>query len=196
MIISLDKNNIESIEYAVNEVVKVLNDGGIAVSPTDTVYGMLADSFNTDAVNRIYDIKGREKNKPFLILLKDLESTRRFSDKEIPNIIKRNIPGEVTFIMPLLDELKNQFSYLKDTVALRIPNDKYMHLILKSTNPLAAPSANPSGYGIILDGSKLAELYNDKADLIVNAGILENKMPSTLYDCIQNKILRQGSVYF
>ncbi|ASJ21421.1 L-threonylcarbamoyladenylate synthase [Brachyspira hampsonii] len=195
MIINLEKNNLESLEYAANEVIKVINEGGIVVSPTDTVYGMLADAFNTDAVNRIYSIKEREKNKPLLILSKNLESVKKFSNKEVPEIIKKNIPGELTFIMPLLDELKNQFSYLKDTVALRIPNDKYMQLILKGTNPLVAPSANPSGYGIILDGNELAGLYKDKADLIINAGILENKMPSTLYDCLENKVLRQGYVH-
>ncbi|MEI0700361.1 L-threonylcarbamoyladenylate synthase [Brachyspira intermedia] len=195
MIINLDKNNFESIEYAANEVIKVINDGGIVVSPTDTVYGMLADAFNTDAINRIYTIKEREKNKPLLILSKDLESVKKFSNKEVPDIIKKNIPGELTFIVPLLEELKNRFTYLKDTVALRIPNDKYMQFILKGTNPLVAPSANPSGYGVILDGNELAELYKDKADLIVNAGVLENKMPSTLYDCLENKVLRQGSVH-
>ena len=194
MVINLDKNNSESIEYAANEVIKVINGGGIVVSPTDTVYGMLADAFNTDAINRIYTIKDREKNKPLLILSKDLESVKKFSNKEVPDTIKKNIPGELTFIVPLLEELKNRFIYLKDTVALRIPNDKYMQLILNNTKPLVAPSANPSGAGEILDGNKLAELYKDKADLIINAGILENKMPSTLYDCLENKILRQGSV--
>ncbi|MBW5395132.1 L-threonylcarbamoyladenylate synthase, partial [Brachyspira hampsonii] len=68
MIINLEKNNSESIEYAANEVIKVINEGGIVVSPTDTVYGMLADAFNSDAVNRIYTVKEREKNKPLLIL--------------------------------------------------------------------------------------------------------------------------------
>lgn len=195
MIINLDKNDIESIKYAAEEVSKVINGGGIVVSPTDTVYGMLADAFNNDAVNRIYAIKEREKNKPLLVLLNNLESVSKFSDKEVPDIIKKNIPGELTFIMSLLEELKNTFSYLKDTIALRIPNDEYMQFILKGTNPLVAPSANPSGYGVILDGNELAELYKYKADLIVNAGVLENKMPSTLYDCIENKVLRQGAVH-
>lgn len=195
MIINLDKNDIESIKYAAEEVSKVINGGGIVVSPTDTVYGMLADAFNNDAVNRIYAIKEREKNKPLLVLLNNLESVSKFSDKEVPDIIKKNIPGELTFIMSLLEELKNTFSYLKDTIALRIPNDEYMQFILKGTNPLVAPSANPSGYGVILDGNELAELYKYKADLIVNAGVLENKMPSTLYDCLENKVIRQGSVH-
>ena len=195
MVINLDKNDKESIEYAANEVIKVINKGGVVVSPTDTVYGMLADAFNTYAVEKIYKIKEREKGKPLLILLKDTESIKQFSSKELPSIVKKYIPGEVTFIMPLLEEIKQNFSYLKNTVALRIPKDEYMETILKSTPPIVAPSANPSGYGVILDGNKLVEIYKDKVDLIVNAGIIENKIPSTLYDCIENKILRQGSVH-
>ena len=194
MIINLDRNSEESIKYAAYEASKIINNGGIVVSPTDTVYGMLADASNKEAVERIYKIKEREKNKPFLILIKNAESSKYFSQSEIPDIVKKNIPGELTFIMPLSDSLKENFLYLKNTVALRVPKDRYMQLILNNTKPLVAPSANPSGAGEILDGNKLAELYKDKANLIINAGILENKMPSTLYDCLENKILRQGSV--
>lgn len=194
MIINIDKNNKESIEYAANEVIKVINKGGVVISPTDTVYGMLADAFNVDAVNKIYKIKEREKDKPLLILIKDIKYCSKFSNMEVPDIIKNNVPGELTFIMPLSDSLKNNFLYLKSTVALRIPKDEYMETILKSTPPIVAPSANLSGYGVILDGNKLAEIYKDKVDLIVNAGVIENKVPSTLYDCLENKILRQGNV--
>lgn len=194
MIINIDKNNKESIEYAANEVIKVINKGGVVISPTDTVYGMLSDAFNVDAVNKIYKIKEREKDKPLLILIKDIKYCSKFSNMEVPDIIKNNVPGELTFIMPLSDSLKKNFLYLKSTVALRIPKDEYMETILKSTPPIVAPSANPSGYGVILDGNKLAEIYKDKVDLIVNAGVIENKVPSTLYDCLENKILRQGNV--
>ena len=194
MIINIDKNNKESIEYAANEVIKVINKGGVVISPTDTVYGMLADAFNVDAVNKIYKIKEREKDKPLLILIKDIKYCSKFSNMEVPDIIKNNVPGELTFIMPLSDSLKKNFLYLKSTVALRIPKDEYMETILKSTPPIVAPSANPSGYGVILDGNKLAEIYKDKVDLIVNVGVIENKVPSTLYDCLENKILRQGNV--
>lgn len=195
MVIDLDKNSKESIEYAANEAAKVINKGGVVISPTDTVYGMLADAFNIDAINKIYKIKVREKNKPLLILIKDIKYCDRFSNDPVPDIIKNNVPGELTFIMPLSESLKNNFLYLKSTVALRIPKDPYMEAILKATPPIVAPSANPSGYGVILDGNKLVEIYKDKVDLIVNAGIIENKIPSTLYDCIENKVLRQGSVY-
>ena len=182
MVIELDKNNSDSIEYAVEEVAKVINNGGVVISPTDTVYGMLADAFNVDAINRIYSIKEREREKPLLILLKDSK-------------FKAKIPGELTFIMPLKEIIKKDFLYLKNTVALRIPKDDYMEKLLKLTPPLVAPSANPTGYGVIYDGNKLVELYKDKVDLIVNCGTIEKKLPSTLYDCINNKVLRQGSVY-
>lgn len=195
MIININKNDEYSIKYASKEAAKIINAGGIVISPTDTVYGMLANAFNMEAINKIYSIKEREKEKPLVVLLKDINQAENFSNKKVPNFIKNNVPGELTFIMPLLDELKKKFLYLKDTIALRIPNDNYMQLILEKTNHIVAPSANPSGYGIILDGNKLVNIYKDKVDLIVNAGILDNKVPSTLYDCINNKIIRQGNVY-
>lgn len=195
MVIELDKTNADSVEYALEEIAKVINNGGVVISPTDTVYGMLADAFNVDAINRIYSIKEREREKPLLILLKDSKFINILCEGNIPDIVKAKIPGELTFIMPLKKLIKKDFLYLKNTVAIRIPKDDYMEKLLKLTPPLVAPSANPTGYGVIYDGNKLVELYKDKVDLIVNCGTIEEKLPSTLYDCINNKVLRQGSVY-
>lgn len=195
MIINLDKKNIENTKYVANEVAKIIKDGGVVISPTDTVYGILANVFNADAVCRIYKIKGREKDKPFLILLENEKDLKLFSDIPIPEIVKKNIPGELTFIMPLAKNLKYNFDFLKSTVAIRIPKDDYMRLILKETPPIVAPSANLSGEGVIYDGNKIVEIFKDKVDLIVNAGLIEKKLPSTLYDSINKKILRQGEVY-
>lgn len=195
MIINLDKKNIENTKYVANEVAKIIKDGGVVISPTDTVYGILANVFNADAVCRIYKIKGREKDKPFLILLENEKDLKLFSDMPIPEIVKKNIPGELTFIMPLAKNLKYNFDFLKSTVAIRIPKDDYMRLILKETPPIVAPSANLSGEGVIYDGNKIVEIFKYKVDLIVNAGLIEKKLPSTLYDSINKKILRQGEVY-
>lgn len=195
MIINLDKKNIENTKYVANEVAKIIKDGGVVISPTDTVYGILANVFNADAVCRIYKIKGREKDKPFLILLENEKDLKLFSDMPIPEIVKKNIPGELTFIMPLAKNLKYNFDFLKSTVAIRIPKDDYMRLILKETPPIVAPSANLSGEGVIYDGNKIVEIFKDEVDLIVNAGLIEKKLPSTLYDSINKKILRQGEVY-
>lgn len=195
MIINLDKKDIENTKYVANEVAKIIKDGGVVISPTDTVYGILANVFNADAVFRIYKIKGREKDKPFLILLENEKDLELFSDMPIPEIVKKNIPGELTFIMPLAKNLKYNFEFLKSTVAIRIPKDDYMRLILKETPPIVAPSANLSGEGVIYDGDKIVEIFKDKVDLIVNAGLIEKKLPSTLYDSINKKILRQGEVY-
>lgn len=195
MIINLDKKDIENTKYVANEVAKIIKDGGVVISPTDTVYGILANVFNADAVFRIYKIKGREKDKPFLILLENEKDLELFSDMQIPEIVKKNIPGELTFIMPLAKNLKYNFDFLKSTIAIRIPKDDYMRLILKETPPIVAPSANLSGEGVIYDGDKIVEIFKDKVDLIVNAGLIEKKLPSTLYDSINKKILRQGEVY-
>lgn len=193
MILNYEEKKQEEISLKVSNVI---NKGGIVIAPTDTVYGMLANAFNISAIKKIYEVKGREKNKPLLILIKDVQSVKMFSDMELPIEIKKVIPGEVTFIMPLSETLKKELSYyLPDgTVALRIPNNNFILSILKKTMPLVAPSANPAGHGIIYDGDKLVELYKDKVDIIINKGEIEKKMPSTLYDCISKKVIRDGSV--
>lgn len=192
MVLNLTNDNKD---YVISEVVKMINDGEVVISPTDTVYGMLADAFNVHAINMIYSIKEREKNKPLLILIKDVGYSEYFTDMEIPKCVLDNIPGELTFIMPLKKSLRKNMSYLFETVALRIPNNDFITEILKGTPPIVAPSANPSGAGVIYDGNKLVEIYKDKVGLIVNAGVLSKKEPSTLYDCINKKVLRQGKVF-
>ena len=192
MIINI--NNEESKINAIEKSIKIINDGGVIISPTDTVYGFLADAFNIEATKRIYNIKTRDSSKPLIILLKDIKEVKKFSDMDIPEIVKNKLPNELTFIMPLKEELKNKLFFLKDTVALRIPKDKYINSILQKTNPLVAPSANPSNYGVIYDSYTIIKFFKNDVDLIVDAGTLEQKMPSTLYDCINNKILRQGNV--
>ena len=191
MIITL---NNENIDYAIKMSVSIIKDGGVIIAPTDTVYGFLADAFNLSAVQKIYEIKGREVNKPFLILIKDKECTKSFSDIEIPKKILKFIPGKVTFIMPLKLSLESKLKYLKDTVALRVPNNNFISKVLNETPPLVAPSANPKDYGIINDGNKIIELYENKVDLIINNGTIEESMASTLYDCINDKVLREGSI--
>lgn len=191
MVTYLTEENQKSVAL---EVANIINDGGVVIAPTDTVYGILADAFDIRAINKIYEIKEREREKPLLILIKDIKYCKQFSEMEVPEIVRENVPGELTFIMPLSNDLKYNFTYLKSTVALRIPKDPFMSQILKNTPPIVAPSANPSGHGAICDGNKIVEMYKDKVDLIVNKGIIEKKMPSTLYDCINKKVLRHGSV--
>lgn len=192
MIINLDRNNIESIDFVSKEVSKVIKDGGIVISPTDTVYGILANVYDNNAIERIYQIKGRDKSKSLLVLIPDEKSISLFSNDKLPNIIKNKIPNELTFIMNLSKESVN--NYLENTIALRISKDDYIQSILKHTPPIVAPSANPSGYGEIYDSNEIINIFQDKVDLIVDCGIIEKKLPSTIYDCINNKVIRQGSV--
>ena len=194
MIVEISKNNINEISL---NIANILNDGGLAIVPTDTVYGIIADAFNSDAIKNIYEIKGRNENKPFLILLNSINDVAKFSDMPIPNNIKKYIPGMITFILPLKDSLKNKLIYLKDTVAIRIVKNELIENIIKHTNSKAivAPSANPSGIATISDSHNIIKMYKDKVDIIVvDDKDKKNILSSTIYDCINNKILREGSV--
>jgi L-threonylcarbamoyladenylate synthase len=155
---------------------------------------MLADAFNMTAINKIYKIKEREKDKPLLILIKDQKYCNFFSKMKLPEKILKHVPGEVTFIMPLDQLLTKELKYLKDTVALRIPDNNFINDILSKTPPIVAPSANPTDYGVILDGDEIVKMYENKVDLIINAGMLQEKKASTLFSCIEDKVLRQGSI--
>lgn len=192
MIIKIEKTNIKESS---NEVAKIINKGGVAIIPTDTIYGMVADCFNIESVKKIYEIKGRDKKKPFLILVKNIEDVKLFSDMEIPKEVIEHIPGMLTLILPIKEQMKSKLAYLNETIAIRIPNDEFLQAILSKTNPIVAPSANPSGAPNINDPDMLTKLFENKVELIaVKDNKNEMPSPSTIYDCINKKVLRKGSV--
>lgn len=180
------------IERAASRVAEVVDDGGVAVIPTDTVYGMIADAGNAAAVERIYTLKERDRGKPFLVLVPDESAVATFSDMAIPPEVCAHVPGPLTFIMPLKEGVT--LAYTKETIALRIPRDRFLETLLARTFPVVAPSANPSGTPPITEGDAVARLYAGKVDIVVDAGHLPDRTPSTLYDCVTHRVLRQGAV--
>ena len=126
---------------------KVLKEGGIAVMPTDTLYGIVGSALNISVVNRIYEARKRAPNKPCIILIGEIGELEKFSitlSKEQKNIIKE-FKEPVSFILDCLDE---KFSYLHrgtKTLAFRLPAQAGLQELLKETGPLVAPSANLEG---------------------------------------------------
>lgn len=171
---------------------RVIRDGGVAIIPTDTVYGFAADACNADAVERIYRIKGRERDKPFLVLIPDSASTALFSDIPIPEKVRPHVPGPLTFILPLASRVT--LSFATGTIALRIPNDIFLAALLRESGPIVAPSANPAGEPVIASIAKLRVMYEDAVDIIIDGGDREGGLPSTLYDCANDRVIRQGSI--
>ncbi len=194
MIIEITENNIEEASvFLANE----LNSGGVAIVPTDTVYGIIADAFNIEAVRRIYEIKGRDDNKPFLVLLNSIDDVCNFSDMSIPQKIRKYIPGMLTFILPLKHSLIGKLPYLNNTVAIRVVADNLMKNIIERTNSRAivAPSANPSGIATLSSRDEIISMYEDRVNIIaIDNKDKSNTIASTIYDCTRDVVVREGFV--
>jgi L-threonylcarbamoyladenylate synthase len=132
----------------IKEIIQILNNGGVVILPTDTVYGLFCRADNKRAVKNIYKIKGRDFKKPLQVFLPDVVSIARYVmlDKEKQIFVKKHLPGPYTIILKLRTVMKKRFSFLRaGTIGIRVVNIRFLKKILGSTGPLAATSANLSG---------------------------------------------------
>ena len=185
--------NKEGIEKAS----KIINQGGIVVFPTDTVYGIGCDPYNKDSVRKIYEIKSRKISKPFPVLVysKDIAERIAFFDKFTKKIVERFWPGPLTIILKLTDENLKESLNVTDKIAIRVPNHKCTLELLKKCNFLVGTSANISGHSSFTNPD---ECFNNfrKYDVFVDGGIITSKSESTIIE-IENeeiKIIREGSL--
>jgi L-threonylcarbamoyladenylate synthase len=166
--------------------------GAVGVLPTDTIYGLVASARNPESVKRLYEIKGRKPEKPFIVLISDISDLTDFGiilDEKISKIIKGYWPGPNTFV---LDSPSKDLTYLNrgsDSLAFRLPNKEDLLELIKQTGPLVAPSANPEGQKPSENIDDAINYFLDKADFYVDAGKIIGKA-SNIYS-ISNDGLKQ-----
>ncbi len=178
-----------------------LREGGIAILPTDTVYGFsaivdLRDSsrhFKADEIIR--SIKGRSEDKPFIQLLARPEDIFLYTDDVIPSSLLAKWPGPLTIIV----RLKESAPLLQHgaTVAFRCPGDVWLRTVLAACNaPLYSTSVNRSGKNVLSRIADIRAEFESEVQLIVDDGDKEGALPSTIVSVQDGKIsvLRQGAV--
>ncbi|MCX8094879.1 MAG: L-threonylcarbamoyladenylate synthase [Caldisericia bacterium] len=182
----------------INEIKKILENGGVGIIPTDTVYGLCVNALNKEAIKRIYKIKKRDLNKPLVLFVKNRDEIKNYgivNDKCI-KIIEKYIPGMITIV---LKKKNPSFSIsLKkfETIGIRIPDDQFIISLLNSLDfPLATTSANISGEKTPKDIDGLKRIFMGVVDFIVDGGEL-GEIPSTVIEIIdyEIKILREGKI--
>lgn len=180
---------------------ETLEKGGVIVLPTDTLYGIIAKATKKDAVERIYNIKGRNTSKPFIVLI---NSYKQFADFGIilnnyqKEFLKKVWPGQVSVILPCL--LK-KFEYLhrgEYSIAFRMigKRNRNLYKLINFVGPVVAPSVNPEGEASAINIKQAKKYFGNKIDFYINAGERMSE-PSTLVKEENNgtwKILRQGKV--
>ncbi|QKG79593.1 L-threonylcarbamoyladenylate synthase [Tenuifilum thalassicum] len=183
----------------VDRVVAVLKRGGIIIYPTDTVYGIGCDIKNTKAVERIIKLKGlKPKEAHFSFICKDLSNITDFAKVNNPTfkLMKKNLPGPFTFILPGLHRVPNYFLSKRKTVGIRIPNHKIpIELVERLGNPILTTSLKDSDEIIeyTTDPEQIYENYHNLVDVVIDGGACGN-VPSTIVDCTEDEplIIREG----
>ncbi|MCK4469592.1 MAG: threonylcarbamoyl-AMP synthase [Desulfobacterales bacterium] len=182
------------------EAARVLKRGGIVMFPTSFIYGLGADAFNVDAIDRVFSIKKRPHNKPLSVLVKNQETLCRLV-QDIPPyasiIMDRFWPGKITIVFKAKDGLPKNLTAGTNTIGVRIPEHPAASALVNALdNPITGTSANFSGKAGCSQISDLDPLIADELDLILDAGPLEGGIGSTVIDVTGNlpKILRQGAI--
>ena len=184
----------------IRKVVDVLEDGGIIIYPTDTVYAMGCDIKAHKAIEKIAQLKGQNPDNPDLsIIFRDMSQLSEYTviyDDNIFRLLKRNLPGPFTFIVKANNQIPRLFKNKKKTVGIRIPDNSIVHEIVKELGrPIITTSIHDPDEIIeyTTDPELIEEKFRDFADIIINGGYGKND-PSTIVDCTGDEIsvLRQG----
>lgn len=186
-----------------NRICEVLRSGGVVAAPTDTVYGLLADAKNKKAVNKVFEIKGRPKEKALPVFVASFDMLVEIADAadgRVLKFLKENWPGKITAVLPFRAGAGGYICSFKETIAVRMPDsDLILKIIANFGGPITGTSANISGrpeHVKIKNLIKEFEKAAAKPDLILDAGDLPASLPSTVVDLTRwpPKILRQGAV--
>ncbi len=187
----------------IDAAIKILNQGGLVIFPTETVYGAGVDATNPEAVSKLLAYKSRREGKPLSIAVPDQESAAKYVEinDQAQKLYQNFLPGPVTVVSQSLGKVAPGVESEFKTLGVRIPDHQLMLKILKKFNkPLTATSANASGkkrpYTIddIMGG--LSEKQKNLIDLILDAGELPKNEPSTVIDTTLSTptTLREGKV--
>jgi len=166
-----------------------IKNGGIGIMATDTLYGLVGTALNEKTVGRIYQLKKRRPDKPFIILISDTKELSLFDIQLEPQMRQRLVeywPGQVSVILPCKSK---KFEYLhrgSQTLAFRLPAKQTLRKLLAKTGPLVAPSANPEGMDPAANLKQAKQYFGNKVDFYIR-GKTSTK-PSKIIRLIGDKV--------
>lgn len=184
----------------IRQVVSILEEGGIIIYPTDTVYAMGCDIRATRTIEKIARLKGLNPQNPDLSLIfHDMSQLSEYTvvrDNPTFKLLKRNLPGPFTFIVKANNQIPRLFKNRKKTVGIRIPdNDIVLEIVRELARPIITTSIHDSDEIVeyTTDPELIHEKYLDFADLVIDGGYGKNEA-STIVDCTGDEpvIIRQG----
>jgi len=189
----------EQREAAVAAATSALQQGRLAVIPTDTVYGLAADAFDSDAVADLLDAKGRGREMPPPVLISSAATIDALV-VALPGyarpLIEAFWPGPLTLVARQQPSLKWDLGEAKGTVAVRMPDHPVALAVLERTGPLAVSSANLTGHPAATDAQGALDMLGDEVAVVVDDGPSPGGSSSTIVDVTgtQGRVLRVGAL--
>ena len=179
------------------KAIEVLDNGGTVAFPTDTVYGVGVRVFDKAGIERLYEIKGRERTKAIAVLIAETDQLEQIAeaDKAAIKLAKEFWPGSLTLVLPKQPEVPDELTQ-GATVGIRVPDHKIARKLLKAVGPMAVTSANLSGGDNTLNADEVMAQLNGRIDLLIDGGQSPGDKPSTVVDLTDTvpKVLREGPV--
>jgi tRNA threonylcarbamoyl adenosine modification protein (Sua5/YciO/YrdC/YwlC family) len=184
----------------IRRIADLLEGGGIIIYPTDTVYAMGCDIRATKSIEKIAAFKGlNPKNPDLSLIFHDMSQLSEYTiirDNNIFKLLKRNLPGPFTFIVPANNQIPKLFKNKKKTVGIRIPDSNVvLELVSELGHPLVTTSIHDPDELIeyTTDPELIFEKYGDFVDAVIDGGYGHNE-PSTIVDCTGDEVIvvRQG----
>lgn len=185
----------------IQQIINILKEGGIIIYPTDTVYGLGCDIYHQEAVERICNIRRLDYTKAHLsFICKDISQVSEYTqpiDNEVFRLMKQHLPGPFTFILKSNNKVPKLFKNKKNTVGVRIPNNK---IVLALVEALGHPILTTS----LKSDDEILEYFTDPIDIhhdfehlvdaVVDGGIGGN-VASTIVNCtvLPPEVIREGA---
>lgn len=193
------KNNVDESEL--NKIKEILDNDGVIIFPTDTVYGIACNCFSEKAIKKVFDIKKRPENKPINVLSNSLDKiklvSKNINEKE-KFLIDKYMPGALTIILDKNEKVSDILTAGLDTIGVRIPKNNISLRILENLSyPLATTSANISGDSAGIKISDFLKEFDGVVDAIIDGGETDLKVASTIVRVESDnklKIIREGTL--
>lgn len=186
--ISIDVRNKDAVITALN----IIQDRGVIIYPTDTIYGFGVDATNDEAIQRLNIIKGR--TGPISVLVPDEDTALSWADisSNEMNLVKSKLTGYSTIIYPIIDGVvNNKILGVDHTLGVRMPQNNFCNQLAKfSANPITTTSVNRHGSTSLNEPERILAEFGKEINLFVNGGNLKGNKESSIYKLEHGKLVQ------
>lgn len=194
MLISIHPRNPQL--RLIKQVAEILRSDGVIAYPTDTIYGVGCSIFSKKGIDRIYELKERDRKKPMSFICADLSDIARYAvvGNYAYRTMKRLLPGPYTFVLRATKEVPRMMQNRQQQVGIRVPDSAIcLALVRELGHPIVTTSANLSGEDPLMDPEVIESQWGHLLDAVIDGGILKGE-PSSVVELGDERavVLRKG----